>query len=72
MQEITQRKESHTMAANSQQGTYLGTTLVGFTAFAAGLYVGGGLGALVAIAGLVLLVISCVGFYRIKQLEPMS
>jgi len=24
------------MAANSQQGTYLGTTLVGFTAFAAG------------------------------------
>lgn len=60
------------MAANSQQGTYLGTTLVGFTAFTAGLYVGGGLGVIVAIAGLVLLIISAVGLYRIKQLEPMS
>jgi hypothetical protein len=57
------------MAATSQQGTYLGTTLVGFTTFAAGLYVGGGLGAVVAILGLVLLLISAVGFYRIKQLE---
>ena len=60
------------MAANAQQGKYLGTTLVGFTAFPAGLYMGGGLGGIIAIVGLVLLVVSCVGFYRIKQLEPMS
>ena len=57
------------MAANAQQGKYLGTTLVGFTAFSAGLYKGGGLGAIVAIVGLVLLIISAVGFYRIKQLD---
>jgi hypothetical protein len=60
------------MAANAQQGKYLGTTLVGFTAFPAGLYMGGGLGVIVAIVGLVLLVVSCVGFYRVKQLEPLS
>ena len=60
------------MAATSQQGTYLGTTLVGFTALAAGLYVGGGLGGIVAIAGLLLLVISAVGFYRLKQLETTT
>ncbi len=60
------------MAATSQQGTYLGTTLAGFTALAAGLYVGGGLGGFVAIAGLLLLVISAVGFYRLKQLETTS
>ena len=60
------------MAANSRQGKYLGTTLVGFTAFPAGLYMGGGLGGIVTIAGLVLLVISAIGFYRIKQMEPMS
>jgi len=55
------------MAATSRQGTYLGTTLVGFTAFPAGLYVGGGLGFVVAIAGLLLLVVSAVGLYRIKE-----
>ena len=60
------------MAASSQQGTYLGTTLVGFTAFTAGLYVGGGLGIVVAILGLLLLVISAVGFYRIKQFETTT
>ncbi len=60
------------MAANSQQGKYLGMTLVGFTAFTAGLYLGGGMGAIIAIVGLVLLVISAVGFYRIKQLETTS
>lgn len=60
------------MAANAQQGKYLGTTLMGFTALPAGLYMGGGLGGIIAIVGLVLLVVSCVGFYRIKQLEPMS
>ena len=60
------------MAANSQQGTYLGTTLVGFTAFTAGLYVGGGMGVIVTIVGLVLLVISGIGFYRIKRLETAA
>ena len=30
------------MPANSKQGTYLGTTLAGFTALPAGLYTGGG------------------------------
>ena len=39
------------MAAIRQQGTYLGTTLTGFTAFVAGLYGGGGRGILVAIVG---------------------
>jgi len=60
------------MAANAQQGKYLATTLVGFTAFPAGLYTGGALGGIIAIVGLVLLVISCVGLYRVKQLEPMN
>ena len=60
------------MAANSQQGKYLGTTLVGFTAFPAGLYIGGGGGFIVAIGGLVLLIISAVGLHRIKEMEPMS
>ena len=60
------------MATSSQQGTYLGTTLVGFTGFTAGLYVGGGLGIVVAILGLLVLVISAVGFYRIKQFETTT
>ena len=55
------------MAANARQGTCLGTTLVGFTAFPAGLYIGGGLGGVLAVAGLALLVVSAVGFYRIKE-----
>jgi hypothetical protein len=54
------------MAANRQQGSYLATALVGFTAFPAGLTVGGGKGILTAIVGLALLVLSGVGFYRIK------
>ena len=54
------------MAANRQQGTYLATTLVGFTAFPAGIAVGGGKGMLTAVIGLALLVLSAVGFYRIK------
>lgn len=54
------------MAANRQQGSYLATTLIGFTAFPAGLAVGGGKGILTAIVGLALLVLSGVGFYRIK------
>ncbi len=60
------------MAANSQQGTYLTTTLVGFTAFPAGLVVShshAGLGWIVALAGLGLLVFSFSGFVRLKYLE---
>jgi hypothetical protein len=54
------------MPANSKQGTYLGTTLAGFTALPAGLYTGGGLGIVVAIAGAGLLLFSAAGFYKIK------
>jgi len=56
------------MAASSQQGTYLGTTLAGFTAFAAGLAFKGGIGILAAIVGLLLLIISAAGFHKIKDL----
>ena len=55
------------MAAIRQQGTYLGTTLTGFTAFVAGLYGGGGKGILVAIVGAGLLMYSALGFYRTKK-----
>ena len=57
------------MAANSQQGTYLATTLTGFTALTGGLVAQGGVGILVALAGLVLLIVSAAGFYKIKRLE---
>jgi len=57
------------MAANSQQGTYLGTTLAGFTAFTAGLAFKGGIGILVALVGALLLIVSAAGFYKIKSLE---
>jgi hypothetical protein len=56
------------MAANAKQGTYLGTTLTGFTALVAGLYVGGGIGIVVAIVGAGLLVVSAAGFYKIKTI----
>ena len=54
------------MGANAKQGTYLGTTLVGFTSFVAGLYNGGGLGIVFAIVGAALLVVSGAGFYKTK------
>jgi len=56
------------MAANSQQGTYLATALTGFTAYVAGRVVQGGIGMLAALIGLVLLIISATGFYKIKSL----
>jgi len=62
-----QLERSYFMAANRQQGTYLATTLVGFTAFPAGMVTGGGIGALVAIVGVALLAFSAFGFYRIKS-----
>ena len=55
------------MAANRQQGIYLGTTLAGFTALPAGLIAGGGLGILAAVVGVGLLVYSAIGLYRIKS-----
>lgn len=54
------------MASNAKQGTYLGTTLTGFTAFVAGLHSGGGLGIVIAIVGAGLLFVSAAGFYKIK------
>jgi hypothetical protein len=56
------------MAANRQQGTYLATTLTGFTAFVAGLYGGGGAGILFAVVGAGLLVYSAAGLYRAKSM----
>jgi len=54
------------MAASAKQGTYLGTTLTGFTAFVAGLYNGGGLGIVIAVVGAALLLVSGFGFSKIK------
>ncbi|MGC2196860.1 MAG: hypothetical protein WA628_19455 [Terriglobales bacterium] len=56
------------MAAIRQQGTYLGTTLAGFTAFVAGLYGGGGRGMVVAAMGAALLLYSGFGLYRTKSI----
>jgi hypothetical protein len=56
------------MAAIRQQGTYLGTTLAGFTAFVGGLYGSGGRGMLVAVVGVALLLYSGLGFYRTKSI----
>jgi hypothetical protein len=55
------------MAANAQQGTYLGTTLAGFTAYVGGRVAGGGMGMLIALVGLLLLILSAAGFYRAKS-----
>jgi len=57
------------MAANSQQGTYLATTLTGFTALTGGLAAKGAVGILVALAGLVLLIVSAAGFHKTKSLD---
>jgi hypothetical protein len=54
------------MAATRQQGTYLGTTLIGFTTIVAGLYGGGTLGIVVTVVGAALLLYSGLGFYRAK------
>ncbi len=56
------------MAANAQQGTYLATTLTGFTALTGGLVAKGWIGILVSLVGLVLLIASAAGFYKIKDL----
>jgi hypothetical protein len=62
-------QEALRMAANAQQGTYLGTTLAGFTAYVAGRVAGGGMGMLIALVGLVLLILSAAGFYRAKSIS---
>jgi len=59
---------SYPMGANTKQGTFLGTTLVGFTCLVAGLHSGGGLGVVFAIVGAALLVVSAAGFYKIKTI----
>jgi len=55
------------MAAVAQQGTALGSLLVGFTAFVAGLVIHGGTGMIVAIAGFALLAYSLYEFYKVKS-----
>jgi hypothetical protein len=55
------------MASVSQQGSYLGTTLIGFTALAGGLVAGGGMGIVAAIIGLILLIVSAAGFYSVRN-----
>jgi hypothetical protein len=63
------------MAATIHQGTYLGTTLVGFTALPAGLITRGdhpGAGWFVVIIGVGLLLYSGFGLYRSKRLEYMK
>ncbi len=57
---------SKAMGANAKQGIFLGTTLIGFTSFVAGLHNGGGLGVVFAIVGAGLLFVSGAGFYKIK------
>jgi hypothetical protein len=54
------------MGANSKQGWYLLVFIVGFTFLPAGLAY---LGPIVSLVGLVCLIASLVGFYRIKPLE---
>jgi hypothetical protein len=69
---FSKKEVNHNMAANSQQGTYLGTILAGFTALVAGLVTTSthsGNGWLVAFTGLAVLGISTVGFVRLKSLE---
>ncbi len=56
------------MAANSQQGTYLATTLTGFTALTGGLVSQGAIAIVVALVGLILLIVSAAGFHKIKSL----
>ena len=53
------------MAATRQQGTYLATTLAGFTGFVGGLY-GGGAWIVISAVGAALLLYSGLGFYRTK------
>ena len=58
------------MAANKQQGSYLALFWTGATVLCAGLaYLAEGFGKLVLVLGLVAVVISLVGFLKIKPLE---
>jgi hypothetical protein len=65
-EQFNSKARSNRMAANAKQGTYLGMTLTGFTAFTAGLY-WGGVGIVVTILGAALLLASAAGFYKIKS-----
>jgi hypothetical protein len=55
------------MAAISQQGAALGSLLIGFTAFVAGLVIHGGSGMVVALAGLAFLLYAGYEFRRVKS-----
>lgn len=58
------------MAANKQQGSYLTLFWTGATALCAGLaYLAEGFGKLVLVLGLAALVISLIGFLKIKSME---
>jgi len=57
------------MGANSKQGWYLLVFIVGFTFLPAGLAY---LGPLFSLVGLACLIVSAVGFYRIKPLEHVA
>jgi hypothetical protein len=60
------------MAANAKQGTYLGSTLTGFTASVAGAVIVPThtvFGWVATLAGVALLGFSTAGFMRLKQLE---
>lgn len=60
------------MAANSQQGTYIGSTLTGFTAVVAGIVIvptHTALGWVMTLAGVALLGFSTAGFMKLKHLE---
>ena len=60
------------MAANRQQGTYLGVFLLGFTLLPAGLMVRANhpaIGLAVAVIGLGLIIQAFLGAHRIKHLE---
>jgi hypothetical protein len=54
------------MGANSKQGWYLLVFIIGFTFLPAGLAY---LGPIFSLVGLACLIVSMVGFYRIKPLE---
>lgn len=60
------------MAANPQQGTFVATSVAGFTSLVAGLVFTAthtAIGWIVAVVGLALLTMSAAGLYRLKQLE---
>jgi hypothetical protein len=63
------------MAANRQQGGYLAAFIVAFVALPAGAIALSSnpiIGVILGLGGLALMILSLVGFYRIKPLESMN